>query len=101
MKKKNGITPEALKTRPVITERILPYYQGWNLLDTRRQFNEAGAQSTSISDILEVARLLLDGSPDDLYDFCSIYATAEAAILKELSEERKREMEKIKRKQGS
>ncbi|CAL9985562.1 hypothetical protein VPHK449_0100 [Vibrio phage K449] len=34
-----------------------------------------------------------------MYDFCSIYATAEAAVLKELAEERKREIEKIKRKQ--
>lgn len=97
--KKKGKDPQALKNRPVITEKILPYYKGWNLLDTRRQFNDTGAQPSQISDILEVGRLLIGHDDDDLYDFCSIYVIVEAAVLKELSEERKREIEKAKRKQ--
>ncbi|CAM0044365.1 hypothetical protein VPHK120G1_0099 [Vibrio phage K120 g1] len=52
-----------------------------------------------MSDILEVGRLLLGTETDDLYDFCSIYVIVEAAVLKELAEERKREIEKAKRKQ--
>lgn len=97
--KKKGKDPQALKNRPTITERILPYYQGWNLLDTRRQFNDTGAQPAPMSDILEVGRLLIGNEADCLYDFCSIYVIVEAAVLKELAEERKREIEKAKRRQ--
>lgn len=93
-----GKTPQALKDRPVITDRILPYYRGWNLLDARRGHNETGAQPLPLSDLVDAAKLLMEDDPDEIYEFCMVITTVEAAVLKEMADERKRAIEREKRK---
>lgn len=84
--------------RPLVTQEMSPYYQGWNLIDARRQFNESGAQPVPLTDVIEAAKLLVSDDPDSIYEFCVIISICEAAVLKELADQRKRQMEIAKRK---
>lgn len=94
---KKGKKVKTLEDRPVITETLHPYYQAWNLLHPRRIVNETGAQPLPMSDIIAVAELYCDDDKDDIIDFVAIISTAEAALLNELAEERKKQIEAAKR----
>ncbi|WHM52718.1 hypothetical protein vBVpaS1601_25 [Vibrio phage vB_VpaS_1601] len=95
---KRGKTPQALKDRPIITDKILPYYRGWNLLDARRQHNETGSQPLPLSDLRSAAEICMSDDPDEIYEFCMVMTTVEAWVLKEMAAERKRAIEREKRK---
>lgn len=94
--KKRGVMPQALKERPIIGAKILPYYRGWNLLDARRQVNEAGAQPFSLTEMTEAAKLVYSEDNDEIYEFCMVITIAEAAILKDMADERRRALDRLK-----
>ena len=68
------------------------------MIDARRQFNEAGAQPVPLTDVIATAKLLVSDDPDSVYEFCVIISICEASVLKELADQRKRQMEIAKRK---
>ena len=92
------MAPQALIDRPVINDRIAPYYKGWNILDPRRQFNESGAQAIPLTDIRCAAEIIVGDDPDDVYEFAAVMSTVEAMVLKEYADKRKRDIEAAKRK---
>lgn len=96
--KKKGKNPQALKDRPAITDKILPYYRGWNLLDARRQHNETGAQPFSLSDMKIAAEIFAGEDPDDIYEFCMVITAVESSVLSTMAEERKRAIDAARKK---
>jgi hypothetical protein len=74
---------------PTVSAQLVPYYKGWSLLSSRRQFNESGAQATPLTEVISVGKLLIGEDPDDLFDFCKVLAEAEGFELSHLADTRK------------
>lgn len=87
MQEKNGITPVALLTRPMLPADLVPYYNAFTLFNSLRGGNMAGEQPIRISEMVAYLSAINETSVDQRMKFIRLMAELDRTYLQYRSEQ--------------